>query len=32
MPGTEPTEDARQVGDLTEKLSILGYRNPKAWR
>jgi hypothetical protein len=29
MPETESTGDVRQATDLTEKLSVMGYRKPR---
>ena len=29
MPGTGATEDARQSRDLTEKVSVVGYGDPR---
>jgi hypothetical protein len=29
MPGTGATEDARQGKDLTEKVSVVGYGDPR---
>jgi hypothetical protein len=29
MPGTGATEDVRQATDLTEKVSVMGYRDPR---